>query len=668
MVFLLSSVLPAGAGTIVVRPGRLDRFALTAPDSAVAGENFLIRVEPFDANGNLITEAPEKGSQFSIRVSGSAEASPDKIRPSDFAGGITVRVTDKVAEMVEFAIVEAGAATPLATVQVPVYPNKLDHFSFSTPKVATSGEPFQVRIIARDAFGNAKVDLPDIRAGLRVESSGSGTVRQVEQKLPPIRSGEMILSFEPILVGKVKIIVEEQTTHSTGSSSEIEVRPAHLDHFVLQGPKAAVAGEKFALIISAMDRSGNVVTGYGSVGNGVLLMSSGSGFLDPASILPKEFRSGQAKVNVSYTAAGVLKLTVQETNGEMKGASEPISIVAADPDHFVVTSPDEAVAGEGFPIQIEALDRFNNRIEDYDLRGLEVFLSTDGSGQIAPTSLSPSAFSKGLAKIDISYSKAESFSVIAALSRDDLEKIIRERSRRAPVQPASSSLTPEEIALERERALALQAREEAMRARSEVEEADQAREEAMRAREEAQRALEESARERPAPPPPAPAPPPPAPAPKPAPAPPPPAPAPAPAPPRAQTPPPVPTPVPLPPPVKEPMKVARRSVHDFNQVSLIESKGQAMVMLETSGPVSYNASTGSAMSKEWIFIELFPVKRTRDAVADLIRVESELVGDIQVDDVDDEKVKVSLQDVPPGISYVVSQQDRAVVVKIIRNE
>jgi hypothetical protein len=31
-------------------------------------------------------------------------------------------------------------------------------------------------------------------------------------------------------------------------------------------------------------------------------------------------------------------------------------------------------------------------------------------------------------------------------------------------------------------------------------------------------------------------------------------------------------------------------------------------------------------------------------------------------------VKVSLQVLPPGISYVVSQQDRAVVVKIIKNE
>ena len=93
-----------------------------------------------------------------------------------------------------------------------------------------------------------------------------------------------------------------------------------------------------------------------------------------------------------------------------------------------------------------------------------------------------------------------------------------------------------------------------------------------------------------------------------------------------------------------------------------------MVMLETTGPVSYNASTGSEMSKEWIFVELFPVERNKGKVADLVQVESDLVGDIMVEDLGDEKLKVSLQVLPPGISYVVSQQDRAVVVKIIKNE
>ena len=33
-----------------------------------------------------------------------------------------------------------------------------------------------------------------------------------------------------------------------------------------------------------------------------------------------------------------------------------------------------------------------------------------------------------------------------------------------------------------------------------------------------------------------------------------------------------------------------------------------------------------------------------------------------------EKVRISLQVLPPGISYVVTQQDRAVVVKVVRTE
>jgi hypothetical protein len=649
VILLLATALPAAAGTIVVKPGKLDHFALTAPESAVAGESFLVRVDPYDSNGNLITSAQPKGSSFTVKVSGGAEAIPDRIRPGDFAGGFTVRVTDKVAEVVELAIIEAGAATPLATVQVPVYPNKLDHFDLNVPKVVTSGEPFQCRIIARDAFGNTKIDLADIRSGFRVETSGTGTVDKEDRQFPPFRSGEMILGFIPVKVGKVKVSVQEGTTHSRGQSAEVEIKPAPLHHFVVQGPKAAVAGEQFTLVLSAMDLNENVVTNYQTQGDGVHLTASGDGLLDPPTVQAKEFRSGQAKVGVSYTSAGSLVVTAREMNRDMSGKSEPVLIVAGEPDHFVVSTPQEAVAGETFPIEVAALDRFNNLIEDYDLRGLEVYLSTDGTGVIAPSSVSPASFSGGKAKVNIAYSKAESFSVIAALSKDDLEKIIRERTRRVPVAPAPAPLTPEEVARERERELALEAREEAMKAKMEMEEGQGGRDEALRAREEARKAMEEAAKSDPPEPPPMPTPPP-----K-----------------RMTAPPPGPGPakVPLPTPApEEPIRVAKRTVQELSQVSLIESKGQAMVMLETTGPVSYNASTGSAMSKEWIYIELFPVERSGNKVGDLIRVESELVGDIQVEDVNEEKVKVSLQVLPPGISYVVSQQDRAVVVKIIKNE
>jgi hypothetical protein len=459
----------------------------------------------------------------------------------------------------------------------------------------------------------------------------------------------MILGFVPVKVGKVKIAVQEQTTHSRGQSTDVEIGPAPLHHFVVQGPKAAVAGEKFTLVLSAMDMNENVVTGYQTQGDGVLLTPSGDGLLEPTAVRAKEFRSGQAKVSVSYTTAGSLRVTGREMNRDLGGTSEPITIVAGEPDHFVVTTPQEAVAGETFPVEIAALDGFNNGIVDYDLRGLEVYLSTDGTGTISPSSVSPSAFSNGKATVEISYSKAESFSVIAALSKDDLEKIIRERSRRTPVSPGPAPLTPEEVAQERERELALQAREEAMQAKMEMDEQAAARDEALRARDEALKEMDEAVK--------APAPPP----------------EPPPEPWRVEDVPPGPGPakVPLPTPApapQEPLKVAKKTVQELSQVSLIESKGQAMVMMETTGPVSYNASTGSALSKEWIYVELFPVQRTGGKVGDIIRVKSDLVGDIQVEDVDSERVKVSLQVLPPGISYVVSQQDRAVVVKIIKNE
>ncbi len=648
---LLTISVPAAAGTIVVKPGRLERFKLTVPKSALAGESFLVRIEPYDANGNLIIDPPSKGSIFNVRVSGSAEVTPDKIRPVDFAGGITVKVTDKVAEIVEISVLEGGAQTPLASERVPVYPNSLDHFTLVVPGAAVSGEPFQCRIIARDAFGNAKIDLPDIRSGIRVEFAGTGTIRRPDRQLPPFRSGEAIVSFEPVKAGKVKIAVEEQTTHSRGESDEIDVSHAGLHHFVVQGPKAAVAGEKFSLTLSAMDRNENVVTKYQSQGDGVLLLPSGDGLLDPATVNAKDFRSGQAKVNVSYTASGTLRITARELNSDFEGVSEPISVVASEPNHFIVKTPEEAVAGEAFTIEIHALDRFNNFIEDYDLRGLEVFLSTDGSGSITPSSVSPSAFKTGKAKVEISYDRAESFSVIAALSKDDLEKIAQERSRRAPVAPGPSPLSPEEIAAEKEREEAMRARQEAMKARTEVQEQKKARDEAVRAREEAQKALEEVSRKTQPEPPeqPAPAPPPPA--------------VPEPAPQDDE----MPARVELPkrPP---PVQVARRTVQELSQVSFIESKGQAMIRLETTGPVSYNAATGSALSKEWVYVEIFPVKREKAKVADLVKVESELVGDIRVEDLGEEKIKISLQILPPGISYVVSQQDRSVVVKIIKND
>jgi len=653
----LSVATPVSAATILVRPGKLDHFVLTAPPSALAGESFLVRIEPYDASGNLITEFRGKAGVFAVNVSAGGEVVPAKLRSEEFAVGATVKVTTRRAGILDLTVTEGEGSTPLASVQARILSNRLDRFVVNAPRDVTAGEAFQARVIAQDAYGNTKDDLADIREGLRLEIQGTGSAAAVDKTTPAFRGGEATFTFQPRKAGSIRVAVQETRTRSAGESAAIKVNAAALDHFTVLGPKAAGAGEKFVVQISAYDAFENPVSNYEAQGDGVVLKSSGTGVLAPAAIAAKEFKDGLARVTLTYTKAEALRVGVREQNREAGGESDAILITPGDPDQFRVNTPAEAVAGEGFPVQIEALDRFGNLIEDYDLRGLEVHLSTDGRGQLAPATLSPASFVRGKAAVSLLYTRAESFSVVAALSKEALEKLIAERKRQAAAPPAPA-VSPEDAARERERASAIKAREDAQRAKDEAEK-KQTKEDALKAREDAQRAREEAEKKRaretaaaaaarqeavkaaekaPAKPvsPQTPA--------KPAPA--------------------VKSPAPR---HDEPAPPAKPVVKVLEKVSVEEGKDQVLVRLSTSGPVSYNASTGSRLSKEWIWIELFPV-RADAAVGKRVAVASPLVGEVTIEQAEPEKVRVSLQVLPPGISYVVTQQDRSVVVKVVRTE
>lgn len=633
----------AGAATILVKPGKLDHFVITAPPTALAGEAFMVRIEPFDAHNNLITEFPGKGGVFTVSVSG-GEVSPSKLKTEEFAGGAMVRVSEKKAGVLELAVTEGGAATPIAAAQVRVLPNRLDRFVVNVPREATAGEVFQARVIAQDAFGNTKDDLADIGESLGFELSGAGTAERVDKALPAFRSGEAIVSFRPVKSGKLRVAVSDAKTRSRGESAALEIRPARLDHFTLLGPKTAAAGERFTVVIAAYDAHENLVANYQSSGDTVVFRPSGPGMLVPASLQAKDFKDGQARVVFTYTKAESLRIEAREQDREPAGRSEPILITPGDPDHFRVGTPSEAVAGEGFPAEIEALDRFGNLIEDYDLRGLPVHLSTDGRGRLAPAEVSPSAFSGGKAKVTLAYNRAESFTVVAALSKEALEKLVAERKRR-DAEPPVPAVGAEEAARERERQqerererlAAEEAREQARKAREQAgrdrerAEAEKARAEAEKARAEAEKKRAEAERARAAAE-------------------------------KASAEKPVerrgPTPQPQP---------SVPGAKTIDRVTAETEPDQVLIRIATSGPVSYNASTGSRLSREWIWLEIFPARKG-PGVGESVAVDSPLVGEVLVEEAGPDKVKVSLQVRAAGISYIVTQQDRAVVLKVVKTD
>jgi hypothetical protein len=124
----LSVAASAPAATILIKPGKLDHFMLTTPPTALAGESFLVRIEPFDANGNLITDFRGKSGVFAVNVSGGAEVVPAKLRSEEFAGGATVKVASTRSGILELTVTEGEGSTPLASTQARILPNRLDRF------------------------------------------------------------------------------------------------------------------------------------------------------------------------------------------------------------------------------------------------------------------------------------------------------------------------------------------------------------------------------------------------------------------------------------------------------------------------------------------------------------------------------------------------------------
>ncbi len=413
--FYLSSIV--SAGTVVVRPGQFDHFTLQMPDKAVAGENFVVKVTAYDSNKNLITNFSETGKEFRVDVSGQAITQPSVLTAASFAGGVAnIVVNDKKAERLILAIREAGGSVPVITRDILVEPNKLDHFAVQAPATVTAGYMFDVKIVAKDIFGNT-VQALDIGKNIKVTSSGTSSVRMRDSAMD-FRNGLASAAFISEKAGDVVIHLQDTSSGSRGATDTIGVNPAGLAYFKMQAPKTGIAGEPFELFITAHDMYDNVVTTYSSTGGGVKLSTTGSSKIEPSTVNSSAFVNGQAHVKAVYEKAEELQVVARELNREQSGKTDAVMITNASADHFSVVTPDSAVSGRRFQVRVEAYDRFNNAVRNFNISGLDVMLTSSGSGNLNPDRIAPTDFVNGIAVVDLMYDRAESFQISARMSGD----------------------------------------------------------------------------------------------------------------------------------------------------------------------------------------------------------------------------------------------------------
>jgi hypothetical protein len=404
------------AGTVVVKPGRFDHFTMQMPARVIAGEDFIIKVQVYDVNDNLITNFSEIGKEFTAHVDGSAVIQPSTLTARAFTGGsANITINSKKAEKVIFSLRESGGTVPIISREIDVVPNKLDHFVLQAPRTAAAGEHFDVRVIAKDLFENTVRDL-DIGRNIKVNSTGSTTAVMTKGTALDFRNGTAIAHFMSEKTGEVNIEIQEIATGSLGNTGVIAIEPSMLSYFKIQAPKNAVAGDDFEVLIAAYDAFDNIVTTYSHVGNGVVLTATGSSKIEPSFVQPTLFKQGQATVTAAYTKAEEIQIIAKESNRKQTGKSADIRIANTVPDHFVVVTPDSAVAGSKFIVRIEAFDRFNNLVKNYNIEGSDVLLQSSGTGNILPSLIPPSSFISGIAMVDVIYDKAESFLISARMS------------------------------------------------------------------------------------------------------------------------------------------------------------------------------------------------------------------------------------------------------------
>ena len=166
----LSAAAPARAATVLVKPGRLDHFVLTAPPSALAGESFLVRVEPYDASGNLLTAT----DSLARRSTSAYDALNRVLQVTDPAGGVTRYSYD------------AGGNLAQVT----------DPRNVSTRYVAILVEavlglvvlPFNVAHLGRSAYGLWMIAASDIEAAYATISPRS----KAAAAIPPSPTGRNV--------------------------------------------------------------------------------------------------------------------------------------------------------------------------------------------------------------------------------------------------------------------------------------------------------------------------------------------------------------------------------------------------------------------------------------------------------------------------------------------
>ena len=336
LAFSIISAAPVDSA-VKVNPGDMDHFTVKVPERAIAGENFVIRLEPRDAYDNIITDYSRLGGSVKLTSSGKGKISPDVINPSDFFEGVAQILVsyDKAEAIILTAKEELTNKTGAA--KIALGPGAVDHFSLSAPSQITAGQKFPLKIEARDLHENIVTDYNLKHSGVEINPVVvSGEKGRLYPNTVPgsnFNDGSASLDLVYEKTGSIIVSVNDLTEKASGKTSPLPVQPGEAKRFIIMLPDKISAGKPFAATVKVFDAFDNLVTNYSKTGKGVSLNPQAQGKLTPDEIPASAFADGIATVNLTYNKAEMINpIVIEKAVKESKApeaVKEPATPVAA---------------------------------------------------------------------------------------------------------------------------------------------------------------------------------------------------------------------------------------------------------------------------------------------------------------------------------------------------
>lgn len=161
----------------------------------------------------------------------------------------------------------------------------------------------------------------------------------------------------------------------------VVVKPGQFDHFTLQMPDKAVAGENFVVKVSVYDTNKNLITNFSETGKEFRVDVSGLAITQPSVLGAASFAGGIANIVINDKKAEKVTFSIREAGASVPVITREILVIPNKLDHFVVQSPSSVSAGSSFDVKIVAKDIFENTIQDLDI-GKNIKVTSSGTSSV----------------------------------------------------------------------------------------------------------------------------------------------------------------------------------------------------------------------------------------------------------------------------------------------